>query len=63
MCIYIRKDKLNYMSPEYIKFFLDLKNISFIKEISGIAIPLSNYPYEPVIGLDICNFFNLILNI
>jgi hypothetical protein len=51
------------MSPEYIKFFLDLKNISFIKEISGIAIPLSNYPYEPVIGLDICNFFNLILNI
>jgi hypothetical protein len=57
ICIYIRNDALINMGQEYVKFLFDLINKNHIKEISGIAIPISYYPYEPAIGLDIYNFF------
>jgi len=57
MCIYIRSSETTNISKEYHKFLIIMKNKNKVKDITGIAISLSNYPYEPAIGLDIYNFF------
>jgi len=61
LCIFIRSDtNICHKSKSNIKVLsYEINNIYS----DGIVLPLSIYPYEPSIGLDVTDFFDLVINI